>query len=744
MTLEPTPPTFRQRLSFYLETLNTLLRIDASGYFLRQRFVSEISSSGSPKAAKFRSVFPIDSFRFRILMILLVRGIRLYLRLQGRFQSKGLTQLAHTPEVQRVEADSRTLRFERPVAHEVVVLIPVHNNWATTELCLRSLMMTTVDTPYRLMIVNDGSTDVTSEKLAGIPGIDVVQLDENVGFLRAVHAGFAAADEPYVVLLNNDTVVTDGWLDPLYRTMRDDPSTGVVGAKLLYPNGILQEAGSLIFSNGAGVNYGKGDDADRAWYASPREVDYCSGACIIVRHSVWDRTGGFDLDFAPAYYEETDFAFSVRKAGFRVLYQPASRIYHFEGVTYGRDESPKKKALMSNNRSRLQAKWATELGTHWEQGVSHQVGQSWRSTRGRILVVDSNVPQTDKDAGSIRMFEIVRILRDLGFAVTFLSMRGNFEEPYVSELRSLEVEVINGRANYGLEIHRLAPVLRAAILSRPDDAKLTEKLVRHFAPDAKIIYDTVDLHFVREARRAEVESDPAIAVVANEYRELEVGLVSRSEATIVVTETERDVLKAIVPTAEIAVVPTIHSAHPRTVGFSPRRDILFVGNFNHLPNRDAVTWFVNDIFPQVRATLPDVRFRVVGSHLPESIAQLAREGVDIVGWVHDLTPLYEEVRLVVAPLRYGAGIKGKLGESASRGVPFVCTSIATEGTTLTDGSECLVASNANEFAEAVVRLYSDESLWEQMSHRAQAAIEAQCSPAVAKATLTHLLDSLGL
>jgi len=677
-------------------------------------------------------------------MILLVRGIRLYLRFQGRLQRKGSNELAHTAEVQRVEDDNRALRFDRPVAHEVVVLIPVHNNWATTELCLRSLMMTTVETPYRLMVVNDGSTDITTEKLAAIPGIDVVQLDENVGFLRAVHAGFAAASEPYVVLLNNDTVVTDGWLDALYRTMRDDPTTGIVGAKLLYPNGILQEAGSLIFSNGAGVNYGKGDDAERAWYESPREVDYCSGACIIVRHSVWDSTGGFDLDFAPAYYEETDFAFAVRQAGYRVLYQPASRIYHYEGVTYGRDASPKKMALMSTNRARLHAKWATELSTHWEQGVSHQVGQSWRSERGRILVVDSSVPQTDKDAGSIRMFEIVRILKDLGFAVTFLSMRGNFDEPYVSELRSLEVEVINGRANYGLEIHRLAPVLRAAILSRPEDAQLTEKLVRHFAPNAKIIYDTVDLHFVREARRAEVESDPAIAKVAEEYRELEIGLVTRSEATIVVTDTERDVLRAIVPSAEIAVVPTIHSAHPRTVGFAPRRDILFVGNFNHLPNRDAVTWFVQEIFPKVRATLPDVRFRVVGSHLPDSIAQLAREGVDIVGWVHDLTPLYEEVRLVVAPLRYGAGIKGKLGESASRGVPFVCTSIATEGTTLANGSECLVASDANEFAEAVIRLYSEESLWEQMSHRAQAAIEAQCSPAVAKVTLTNLLDSLGL
>ena len=731
-------------MSFYVETLHTLLRIDASGYFLRQRFISEISTSGSPKAALFRRVLPLDSLRFRIFLAIIVRLLRLYLRLETRRSSSRRRTLPHTPEVQRVEQDTRELHFLRPAAHEVVVLIPVHNNWATTELCLRSLMMTSVDTPYRLMVVNDGSTDETAERLAATAGIDVVQLDENVGFLRAVHAGFAAASEPYVVLLNNDTVVTDGWLDALYDTMRHDPTTGVVGAMLLYPDGVLQEAGSLIFSNGRGVNYGKGDDATRAWYASPREVDYCSGACIIVRHSAWVATGGFDLDFAPAYYEETDFAFSVRKAGYRVLYQPAARIYHFEGVTYGRDESPKKKALMDTNRARLQTKWATELAAQWEQGVSHQVGQSWRSARGRILVVDSSVPQTDKDAGSIRMFEIVRILRDLGFAVTFMSMRGTFEEPYVSQLRQLEVEVINGRANYGLEIHRLAPVLRAAILSRPDDAKVTENLVRHFAPEAAVIYDTVDLHFVREARRATVENDPSIEAIAEEYRELEVGLVRRSDATIVVTDTERDILHDIVPEATIAVVPTIHSAHQRTVGFGPRRDILFVGNFNHLPNRDAVTWFVEEVLPLVREQLTEVSFRVVGSHLPDSIAELARPGVEIIGWVHDLTPLYDEVRLVVAPLRYGAGIKGKLGESASRGVPFVCTAIATEGTTLTNERDCLIASEPREFADAVIRLYSDETVWERLSTNAQAAIEAQCSPAVAHATLSTLLTSLNL
>jgi glycosyltransferase involved in cell wall biosynthesis len=358
--------------------------------------------------------------------------------------------------------------------------------------------------------------------------------------------------------------------------------------------------------------------------------------------------------------------------------------------------------------------------------------------------VDSNVPQTDKDSGSIRMFELVRILRQMGFAVTFLSMRGVFEEPYVSALRDLEVEVLDGRADYAPEIARLRAVLKLAILSRPEDASKTEPLVRYFAPQAKIIYDTVDLHYVREARRAEIENDPAVARIAEQFRELELGLIARCDATLVVTDTELGLLSTVAPTADVRVVSNVHSALTRTHGFSERRDIMFVGNFNHLPNRDAVVWFVEEVFPHVQAAIPGVQFNVVGSHLPDEIAALSRPGVTIVGWVHDLGPLYDAIRLVVAPLRYGAGIKGKLGESASHGVPFVCTTIAIEGTLMASGRDCLTADEPEDFANAVIALYGDEATWERISANVQRAIDAQCAPEVARAALEDLVSSFGL
>jgi O-antigen biosynthesis protein len=731
-------------VAFYLETLVSLLRADQSGYFLRERLKEEITTTGRSEARLFRRLVPVDSRRLRIFSGILVRSLRLYVRWLNRRNAGPHHVGPFVDEVAHVERDTRIIAFVPPSDTDVVVIVPVYNNWSLTATCLRSLMMTSNETSYRVVVVDDGSTDETPERLADISGITNLCLEENVGFLRAVHAGFASVTEPLVVLLNNDTVVTDGWLDALVEMARFDDTVGVVGAKLLFPDGVLQEAGSLIFKTGSGVNYGKGDRADRSWYEFPREVDYCSGAGILIRHSVWQSTGGFDLDFAPAYYEETDFAFAVRRAGYRVMYQPKSRIYHFEGATYGTDESPKKRSLMDANRQRLMTKWAVELEDHLEPALRHQVGQAWRSARGRILVVDSLVPQTDKDSGSIRMFEIVRILRQMGYAVSFLVMHGELEEPYTSALRDLEVEVLDGRSHYIPEIARLGPVLKLAILSRPEVASKTEKLVRSFAPQAKVIYDTVDLHYVREARRAEIENDSAIATIAEWFRETELGLIDRCDATLVVTDTELGVLAEAAPGADVRIVSNVHSSLPRVHGFQERRDIMFVGNFNHLPNRDAVVWFVEEVFPRVQAALPGIAFNVVGSHLPDQIAALARPGVNIVGWVHDLSPLYDSIRLVVAPLRYGAGIKGKLGESASHGVPFVCTTIAIEGTFMESGRDCLAADEADEFADALISLYGDETTWETMSKNVQRAIGAQCAPEVARAALETLFRDLTL
>ena len=739
----PLPTTLWGRIRYFHETVRRLVQLDASGYFARQRIETELRATTGRKAAIVLRVVPLHSLRYRLAMRALVDIVRIEISFTSRFR-RSHSRRRSTQHVRQIQSDTRTLEFLVPNAPRVAVIVPVYNNWSLTADCLRSLMMTSCSTPYRLVVVDDGSSDETAERLKEIPGITIAGDGTNHGFLRAVHAGVAATSEEFVVLLNNDTIVTDGWLDALVATAESDTTVGIVGSMLLYPDGILQEAGSLIFSDGRGINYGKGDIPARAWYQFPREVDYCSGASLLIRRQTWDATGGFDLDFAPAYYEETDLAFAARRAGYRVLYQPKSVVFHLEGESYGREENPQRTALLERNKARLLEKWGAEISQHAPPAVKNRAGAAWRSPRGRILVVDTNVPETDKDSGSIRMFEVVRVLRNLGYAVTFMSLKQPPTEPYASQMRELEVEVLDGRLNYVEEVNRLAPFLRVAIFSRPIVGEVMEPVVRKLAPSAKIIYDTVDLHYIREARRAELENSPEVKAEAERFEEIELGLVRRCDATLVVTGVEQRILEAAVPEAIIREVSNVHSPIPRHGSFDERRDILFVGNFNHLPNRDAVWWFVREIFPTVHEALPGVTFKIVGSHMPPDIASIASDGVEPVGWVHDLVPLYHTVRVVVAPLRYGAGIKGKLGESAAHGVPFVCTSIATEGTLMLHERDCLNADSAEDFATEVIRLYSDASLWETLSVNVQSAIERQCSPDVAAERFRELFSLLNV
>jgi len=739
----PLPTTPWGRIRYFHETLRRLVQLDRTGYFARQRIETELRATSGRKARLVLRVLPLHSLPYRLVMRALVDVLRVEIAVSKRFRRPN-SRRRTTEHVRRIQRDARPLQFPDVGAPRVAVVVPVYNNWSVTADCLRSLLMTSNETSFRVVVVDDGSSDETREQLRSIAGITVIGDGENHGFLRAVHAGVDATSEEFVVLLNNDTIVTDRWLDALVQTADADATVGIVGSMLLYPDGILQEAGSLIFNDGRGINYGKGDLPARAWYQFPREVDYCSGASLLIRRATWDATGGFDLDFAPAYYEETDLAFAARAAGYRVMYQPRSVVFHLEGESYGRDDNPKRMALLERNKARLLEKWGEQIQSHEAPAIQNRAGAAWRSSRGRLLLVDTNVPETDKDSGSIRMFEVVRVLRNLGYAVTFMSLKQPPVEPYASQMRELEVEVIDGRLSYVEEVARLAPFLRIAIFSRPIVGEVMEPVVRKLAPHARTIYDTVDLHYIREARRAELEDSPEVKAEADRFEAIELGLVQRCDATLVVTGVEQRILEEAVPSAVIREVSNVHSPIPRHGSFATRRDILFVGNFNHLPNRDAVWWFVNEIFPKVHAALPEVTFKIVGSHMPEDIAAITAPGVDAIGWVHDLVPLYHSIRVVVAPLRYGAGIKGKLGESAAHGVPFVCTSIATEGTLMEHERDCLNADSAEEFAEAVIRLYSDAELWEKLSVNVQSAIERQCSPDVAAERFRELFSLLNV
>jgi GT2 family glycosyltransferase/glycosyltransferase involved in cell wall biosynthesis len=642
----------------------------------------------------------------------------------------------------------RTIRFSLslPTAGEpeTTIIIPVHNQWALTADCLRSIAEDVAATPYEVVVVDDASSDETGQMLSQVTGVNVVRLHRNRGFVGAVNAGLTVARGRFIVLLNNDTLVKPGWLDALVDTAEASGDVGLVGAKLVYPDGRLQEAGGIIRRDGSGWNYGRNQDAADPAFNFPREVDYCSGACLLVRRELLDVLGGLDTRFAPGYYDDADLAFAARKRGYRVLYQPRATVIHREGASHGTDLSAGIKRHQLINQEKFCAKWLEELALQPPAEPFEPRVASCRSAGGRALVIDHQIPTPNQDAGSQRMFEIVRLLADLGFSVTFMPHNGAELPGYGQALRDRGVEVLLGPRQLPEFLEQVHSALRLAVLSRPDPAWQYLPLIRQISPNTKVIFDTVDLHFLRLRRQAEIEHSPAVLREAERHHQMELALARNADATLVASPVERDLLLREDPSLRVHVIPTIHRPHHSGLPFARRQGLLFVGSFPHPPNRDAAHWLVEEILPLIHAQLGDVTAYIVGSHPTDDIKALARDGIRVLGWVPDLTELYESARLFVAPLRYGAGMKGKVGESLAHGLPVVTTPMGAEGMGLQHGDDMLIAESATGFAAEVVRAYCDEDLWSRLAIRGRVTIAKEYSPDAVRPLLAHVLSALGV
>jgi glycosyltransferase involved in cell wall biosynthesis len=209
--------------------------------------------------------------------------------------------------------------------------------------------------------------------------------------------------------------------------------------------------------------------------------------------------------------------------------------------------------------------------------------------------------------------------------------------------------------------------------------------------------------------------------------------------TLVVSEAEQVMLAKDAPGARVEVLSNVHEVHGCRKPFAERRDLVFVGGFQHPPNADAVTWFVREVFPLVRAKLPDARFHVIGSKVPASITALADDRVIVHGYVEDIAPYMDGCRISVAPLRYGAGVKGKVNMAMSYGLPVVATPVAVEGMHVVEEEDVLVAEDSTAFAEAVFRACSDETLWNRLSARGLANVQQHFSFDAARRAVRRIL-----
>jgi glycosyltransferase involved in cell wall biosynthesis len=351
----------------------------------------------------------------------------------------------------------------------------------------------------------------------------------------------------------------------------------------------------------------------------------------------------------------------------------------------------------------------------------------------------------DRDSGSLRMSQILRIMQQLGHRVTFIPDNLADIPPYGDELRKRGIEVlyhphITSVREY-LEIH--GTEFDFVILSRCDFAKKHIENARRLAPQSRIIFDTVDLHFLREDREANLAQDAELKSKANEKRELEYQLIEQADETWVVSPVEQDLIHSERPDKSIEVVSNIVPVPGSNTPFSLRHDILFIGSFQHTPNIDAVLFFCQQVFPLVLDKLPKLKFYVIGDKAPSEVVALGNENVIIAGYQPEVRTYFDTMKLSVAPLRFGAGVKGKINQSMGLGVPVVATSLAVEGMSLQAGKDIMVADTPAAFAEAIIKVYLSEPDWKRLSENGREKTRALFSPAAARKQLRRLLAERG-
>jgi GT2 family glycosyltransferase/glycosyltransferase involved in cell wall biosynthesis len=630
----------------------------------------------------------------------------------------------------------------QPPDPQISIIIPAHNEPGQTVRCLLGLSRHQTRFPFEVIVVDDGSDEVSRAIVGRVAGTQIVRHDTRKGFVAACNAGAAQARGAFLLFVNNDTYVQPAWLDELAGTFSLFADAGAVGAALIFPDGRLQEAGSIVWNDGGALNIGRGQDPDDPDFCFARTVDYCSAACLMIRADMFRRLGGFDQRYEPAYYEDTDLCMRVREAGYSVYVQPLARIIHVEGATAGTDPRRGEKRFQAINQLKFHERWKERLGSA-PRPTPFGTTQFRLPGQRRILIADHALPTPDQDAGSLILMEIVATLQRLGYLVSIAAQRHpHGRDEHVQRLERAGIGVV--RAPHYRSVLEYISVHDGQIdLLLMVRHGVAEQILPHLAQLAvqpRTLLLSPELHFLRSQREAALNGDSNLDNWAIRERRWELAVIRQVDATITHSDVEMELLRAELPEKPIHLLPWIVPVHLVVPNFEVRRNLLFVGGFAHRPNVDAIVHFVHHVWPNLSRLLPGVTLRIVGSHLPPDVQRLAGGGIEAVGYVGDLRQELDRARICIAPLRWGAGFKGKVAAALAAGLPGVISPIAAEGMGLTDGKHCLVAELGPSFADSVERLYNSSELWHELSRNGLDLAAQRWSRDLADRTLATILQ----
>jgi glycosyltransferase involved in cell wall biosynthesis len=687
-----------------------------------EKFGAIIARPGSARRILLRSVWrglkTIPRLRNRQYALDLIRNARIWAERRSSPGGSGPPRASNDSD----RAGSSRIDFAIPDRIDTSIVVLAGGQPGDLWELLNSIQRSATRRNYEVIVV-DSATH--GDFWWAISGAQHLSVEPAASVAERWRQGARQARGKFLVFLRDDILLTSGWLDALAATFDAIPSVGLVGPKIVRADGRLARAGDPGIASGGGDDCAILDHGDHPRHNLARVVDQLWASCLMIRRSFFSELDGLGSPIA----NEVELAKRVREAGYKLVYQPRAKLVQ--------PDHSRLSSISSHPPNRPHFDLRAEAGSRDDRRVS-----------GRVLVIDHRLPTPDRDCGSLRMMEIMLGILRRGHHVTLLPDTMVVFEPYLADLQDRGIEVpcppfTPTIADY-LEQH--GAEFDLVILSRADVANRHLAAVREFAPRARVVFDTVDLHFIREQRRAEIDGRRELSAAAIERKRQELGLTRAVDLTLVVSAIEKELLEAECDhEIEVRLMPTIYpviKGRPRE--FEGRKDILFIGGFDHAPNVDAVLYFAREIFPRVLEKIPGAKFKVIGPDPTMEVRALESANIEILGFVPEVDPIFDRVRVSVAPIRYGAGVKGKVNQSMALGVPVVVTSIAAEGMYLVHEQSAMIADDPASFADAVVRLYTSRALWESVSANGLQNLRDHFSVEAAARPIDELLEWAGL
>ena len=585
---------------------------------------------------------------------------------------------------------------------------------------------------FETIVIDNASTDGTGELLDRLDGAYTERNGENSGFLLAAKQGAAKARGRHILFLNSDAVLQDGALFYAVKSLDAQADVGAVGGRIVLGSGKMQEAGCIAYRDGSTMGYGRGQAPSSAKFHFERDVDFCSGAFLMVRRTLWQQLGGFDSAFAPAYYEDTDFCFRVWGAGYRVVYQPRVWVNHFEWASA--TSSDEVLELMKRNQHRFASRHQDRLASRPLAAFARPENDRWMAQPGpRVLFVDNAVPHMALGGGLPRARSMLHALH--GCKVTFYplwTVNEDWREVYESIPASIEVMLGHGASRLESFLEERAGIYDVILVSRPPNMAFVDALWDR-RPELfrrmRLIYDAEAVFALREIGQASICGRPLPPQEAHRRIAAELALAKKATTVLTVSRQEADCFRRA-GFADVRVLMHSMETRAQVPAWQDRQGFLFIGAIHpDTPNEDSLLWYAQDVLPRLKERWPEMpALDIVGDCHSAKVAALACEDIRLLGRVDDLTPCYDRARVFIAPTRFAAGVPAKVIEAACNGLPVVASGILADQLGWQPENEIVSARDAIEFADAMMRLYQDQALWVKIQDGARGQTRIQAAP----------------